>query len=370
MGNIAPYVVAFLLRLIYGVMNIITKVAFSQGTSTSILVFYRHLIATVLLLPIAFAFERKTAPPLSFKVLLKLFVHALYGMSASMVISCVGLNYASATSASAVQNLLPVLTFFLAVLFRSIRRSLQGLVMESLNLRRFHGLVKVSGIVLCSIGVIVLAFYQGPELRSFIRHRLFHQTSHAGTNASRKWILGVLLQSFAAVMWALWAVLHICGTPQGHLLVEYPSRLFNITLQIAFATIQSFFIALVIERDFARWKPGVDVGLVAIIYCGITFAILCYMQTWLIDKRGPVFLNMTVPLTLVFTIVLTILIGEPVTLGSIISGVLMVGGLYNVLWGKRIEQVAMRVQEVEVGKAACSDLEEQETSTPVPATQD
>lgn len=58
MGNTTPYVVAFLIRFIYGVMQILTKVAFRQGTSTSVLVFYRHVIATVLLLPIAFAVER------------------------------------------------------------------------------------------------------------------------------------------------------------------------------------------------------------------------------------------------------------------------------------------------------------------------
>ncbi|XP_062201373.1 WAT1-related protein At5g64700-like [Phragmites australis] len=353
MGNIAPYVAAFLLRLIYGVVNILTKVAFSQGTSTSVFVFYRHLIASVLLLPIAFAFERNTAPPLSLKVALKLFVHALYGMSAAMNISCVGLDYASATSASSVANLLPVLTFFLAVLFG----------MESLNLRRFHGLVKVSGIALCSVGVIVLALYQGPELKSFIHHLLYHHTSHVATNSSRKWILGTFLQSLAAVMWAIWAVL------QGYLSGEYPSKLFNITLQIVFATAQSFFMALVIERDFSRWKLGLDIGLVAIVYCGITFAISCYIQIWLIAKRGPVFLNMTVPLTLMFTITLTFLMGEAVTLGSVMSGVLMVGGLYNVLWGKRIEQVAMSVQE-DGETAACSDLEEQETAVPVPTTQD
>ncbi|KAL6884611.1 hypothetical protein ACP4OV_010547 [Aristida adscensionis] len=325
-----------------------------QGTSTAVLVFYRNLIATMLLLPIAFACERKTAPPLSFKVALKLFVHALYGMSASMNISCVGLNYASATSASAVQNLLPVLTFFLAVVFR----------MESLNLRRFHGLVKFSGIVLCSIGVIVLAFYQGPELKSFINHRLFHHASHANTNSSDKWILGVFLQSLAALMWALWAIL------QGHMLGEYPPKLFNITIQIAFATIQSFFMTLMMERDFSRWKLSVDLGLAAIVYCGITFAILCYIQTWLIEKRGPVFLNMTVPLTLVITIVLAVLIGEAVSLGSVISGVLMVGGLYNVLWGKSIEQIATTMQGGDGEKGAVSELEEQETAAPVPATHD
>ncbi|KAF8670717.1 hypothetical protein HU200_050379 [Digitaria exilis] len=78
-----------------------------------------------------------------------------------------------------------------------------------------------------------------------------------------------------------------------------------------------------------------------------------------------VFLSMTVPLTLVFTIILTFLIGEVVTLGSVISGVLMVGGLYNVLWGKRIEQVAMGMQ-CDDGRNAASDLEEQETTASVP----
>ena len=58
MGNTAPYVVSFLLRFIYGVMHILTKAAFNQGTSTYVLNFYRHAIATMFLLPIAFAIER------------------------------------------------------------------------------------------------------------------------------------------------------------------------------------------------------------------------------------------------------------------------------------------------------------------------
>ena len=168
--------------------------------------------------------------------------------------------------------------------------------MESLNLKRSHGVVKVSGLVLCSVGVTVLALYQGPELKSFIHHRLFHHASHGGTNSARKWILGVILQSLAAAMWALWAVLqvytasslsmHLCnkrmlvcsaflfalkcnlhGTSQGHLFGEYPSKLLNTTLQITFATVQSFLMAFLIERDFSRWKLSLDVGLVAIIYC-------------------------------------------------------------------------------------------------------
>lgn len=251
MGNIAPYAVSLLIRFIYGVMQILTKVAFNQGTSTSVLVFYRHVVATILLVPIAFAIERKTAPRLSYRVCVKLFVHALYGLSASINISSIGLNYASAASASAVLNLLPVLTFFLALM----------LGMESLKLKRFHGIVKVSGIVLCAVGVTVLALYQGPELKSFIHHPLFHHISRVDAHPSRNWILGILLQSLATAMFALWTVL------QGPVLEEYPSMLLNTTIQVVFATVQSFFTALVMERDFSRWKLRLDVGLVAIIYC-------------------------------------------------------------------------------------------------------
>uniref|UniRef100_A0A0E0MXS8 EamA domain-containing protein n=1 Tax=Oryza rufipogon TaxID=4529 RepID=A0A0E0MXS8_ORYRU len=270
--------------------TILTKVAFSQGTSTYVLVFYRNIIAAVVLLPVALAVERKTAPPLSLKVSLKLFVHALCGM-------------------------------------------------ESFKLKMCHGIVKISGIVFCAVGVSVLALYQGPDLKSFIKHHLFSHTNRVGTHSSRNWILGIFLQFLATLMWALWAVL------QGPLLEEYPSKLLNTTLQIVFSAVQSFFMALVLERDFSRWKLGFDIGLVAIIYCGIVVsAISFYMQIWIIDKRGPVFLCMTVPLTLVITIILELLIGEAVTLGSIISGALMVVGLYTVLLGKRIEEEGISSQ--------------------------
>ncbi|KAF2950628.1 hypothetical protein DAI22_01g201800 [Oryza sativa Japonica Group] len=79
---------------------------------------------------------------------------------------------------------------------------------------------------------------------------------------------------------------------------------------------------------------------------------------------------MTVPLTLVITIILELLIGEAVTLGSIISGALMVVGLYTVLLGKRIEEEGISSQGGNAEETARSDLEEQETAAPVPASQD
>jgi drug/metabolite transporter (DMT)-like permease len=40
-----------------------------------------------------------------------------------------------------------------------------------------------------------------------------------------------------------------------------------------------------------------------------------YMQVWVIEKSGPVFLAMTMPITLLVTIVLSLFLGEAVTLG-------------------------------------------------------
>ena len=54
---------------------------------------------------------------------------------------------------------------------------------------------------------------------------------------------------------------------------------------------------------------------------------------------------------------------------SVISGALLVGGLYNVLWGKRIEQVPMSSQGDDGGNAAL-DLEEQGSAASVLKTQD
>lgn len=83
------------------------------------------------------------------------------------------------------------------------------------------------------------------------------------------------------------------------------------------------------------------------------------MQVWVIDKSGPVFLAMTMPITLLVTIMMTmpitllvtIMLSSfllEVTLGSIIGGVVMIGGLYCVLWAKRTEQMAVSKQRMAV----------------------
>ncbi|XP_048560794.1 WAT1-related protein At5g64700-like isoform X1 [Triticum urartu] len=355
MGNGKVYSTIVLIRLIYAGMHIFTKAAFEEGTSTTVFVFYRHAVAAIFLAPFAFFLEIRqgSAPPLTFRLSVKIFAHAFYGyastitttsrslklqfvayglflchslrMAGTINLYSIGLNYASATSSSAIFNIVPVVAFILAVMFR----------METLKLKSVHGMAKASGILLCIGGVVALALYQGPQLKSLNHHPLLHSTGTAvHARPEKNWALGIFLMTASVVIWALWTV------QQGPLLLEYPSKLLNTTLQCTFASVQSFVIALVMERDFSRWKLAGGMSLFAVLFTGIVVAAISYyLQIWVIEKKGPVFLSMSMPLSLVFTMVIaSFLLGEDVGLGSIIGGALLVAGLYAVLWGKGREE--------------------------------
>ncbi|XP_078156791.1 WAT1-related protein At5g64700-like [Carex rostrata] len=327
MTDTKAYFVIVLIRFLYAIAQIISKAAFNQGMSIPVFVFYRHLFASIFISPFAFVLGRKRSPHLSYKIAFKLFVHALYGLSAAVYLFSLGLSYISAASSSAICNILPVMAFILAIIFR----------MESLKMKKLHGVLKASGIMLCISGVIILAFYKGTVLDSINHHHLLHNkktVTQAANSSKMRWILGTFITTLSIFLWALWTVL------MGPMMEEYPSKILTITFQCIFTVIQSFFIALALERDFSKWKLDFDISLLAVVYSGIVLSgITYYLQAWVIQKKGPVFLAMSMPLTLIFTIMLSsIILGEAITSGSIIGGILMIGGLYNVLWGKRIEE--------------------------------
>ncbi|RCV15589.1 hypothetical protein SETIT_3G068700v2 [Setaria italica] len=47
------------------------------------------------------------------------------------------------------------------------------------------------------------------------------------------------------------------------------------------------------------------------------------------------------PLNLLLTVFCSSLLGQTVHLGSVLGGILLVGGLYSVLWGKRKEETRL-----------------------------
>ncbi|GJN36364.1 hypothetical protein PR202_gb25214 [Eleusine coracana subsp. coracana] len=336
-GSKKAYVVAIIIQLIYTGLYVVSKAAFNHGMNTYVFIFYRQAAATVLLLPLAIVLERRKAPPMSLRLFMKLFVYALLGSTVSMNLYNVGLKYTSATVSSATSNSIPVVTFFLAVLLR----------LEVVRLRSPSGMAKAAGVALCLAGVLTIALYTGPSMSPVNHHRVFADHHHhhgetsttttttttsSSTSSSSKgiWIKGTFLMLLANITWSLWIVL------QASLLKEYPSKLLSTLIQCLLSTVQSFVLAMTVERDLAAWKLHLDVGLLAVAYSGLVVTgVSFYLQAWCIEKRGPVFLAMSNPLGLLLTIFCSsFFLGEVVHLGSILGGALLVGGLYSVLWGK------------------------------------
>lgn len=335
-----PYIAAILIQLAYAGFYVLSKAAFDTGMSTFVFIFYRQAVASMLLAPLAFVLERKSYQPLTFMILLKLFCLALLGPTWSLNFYSIGLKYTSASMASAATNSIPVFTFFFAIFLR----------METIKFRSLSGIGKVLGVGFCMAGVITIALYRGTHIRPLNLHHHFGQNTKYQNNVfiskRRSWIKGCIFMIFGNMTWSMWLVL------QGIMLKEYPSKLIFTTLQCLFSTFQSVFVALVFERDSSKWTLHLDLGLLAILYCGcVITGLTIYLQSFCIEKKGPVFTAMFTPLALVFTLICsTVFLGEMIYLGSLLGGILMVLGLYSVLWGKGKESSVSSEFSIEDGK--------------------
>ncbi|XP_061351886.1 WAT1-related protein At5g64700-like [Gastrolobium bilobum] len=335
-GN-KPYLVVIVIQAIYAVMFLLSKAAFNHGMNNFIFVFYRQAVATLFLIPFTLFFEWKAAPPLPFGTFCKIFFLSFCGITLSLDIYGIGLVYTTPTLAAATTNCLPVITFFLALLLR----------IESLKIKTPAGIAKLVGIVACLGGAATLAFYKGPNFKLLSHHHLlgYHKSQQQQGHASSSgtWIKGCFLLLLSNTFWGLWLVL------QAFVIKGYPSKLLFTTLQCFLSSIQSLVVALAIERDVEQWKLGWNVRLLAVVYCGIMVTgVTYYLQTWVIEKKGPVFLAMSTPLALIITIFSSaIVLGEIISLGSLLGGFVLVLGLYSVLWGKSREQMSKASLDLE-----------------------
>ncbi|RLM86205.1 WAT1-related protein [Panicum miliaceum] len=301
-----PYVVAIIIQLIYTGMFVILKAAFNQGFNTFVFTFYCQAAATVLLLPIAILRERKSWCSMSSGLLLKLFICALIGM-------------------------------------------------EVVNLKSAYGIAKVTGVALCLAGVLLIAFFAGPALSPINHHHAFHSGQTPSAPPGRvTWIKGTFLKILGDMIWSLWITL------QAALLKEYPNKMLVTVTQSVFSTVQLFVVAAVAERDISRWKLGLDFRLLAVLYTGFVVAGVCsYLQVWCMEMKGPVFLAMWFPLCSVLTIFCSsFFLGEIVHLGSILGAILLIGGLYSVLWAKSKETMIEPCSEVNPVESAKDEKEQ------------
>ncbi|KAL0329797.1 UNVERIFIED_CONTAM: WAT1-related protein [Sesamum radiatum] len=304
---------------------IVAKTALNQGTSHYTFSVYRNAIAGLLFAPFAVVLERKIRPKMTFSVFVKIMLLGLLDPVFGQNMFYSGLNYTSATFASAMCNLLPAITFVMAWILR----------IEKVNLREARSHAKIVGTMVTVGGAMIMTLLSGPVIPLPWTHKS-HQ-SHSSSNSSNHEnpIKGALMIAAGCFGYSLFYIL------QAVTLKTYPAGLSLTALICTFGALEGTVLTFIVERgNTAIWALGWNAKLLAYVYGGIVASGVTYYLSGVIMKhKGPVFLTAFNPCTMVIVAILSSFIfHEQMTVGKVTGALVIVIGLYFVIWGKSKDQ--------------------------------
>ncbi|XP_042064063.1 WAT1-related protein At1g44800-like [Salvia splendens] len=326
-NKMKPYLAMISLQFGYAGMHIVLLLSFKRGFSHWVFVVYRHAVATVFFAPFAYYFEKKIRPKMTKSIFFKIMLLGFLEPVLDQNLYGVGIQYTSATFAAATVNILPAVTFIMAVVFR----------LEKVNLKKVHSLAKVIGTTVTVIGAMLITLYKGPAINIlFFSHGGHHEA--ASTAADQHWVTGTIMLLGCIVGWAAFFIL------QNNTLKEYPAELSLTTLICLMGTVEGGIVAAIMERRPSAWAIGFDARLLAATYSGLVCSgIAYYLQSVVNKAKGPVFVTSFSPLSMIITAFLSaIILAETLHLGSVVGAVIIVSGLYCVVWGKTKEDSAAK----------------------------
>ncbi|KAJ4964356.1 hypothetical protein NE237_024295 [Protea cynaroides] len=317
--KLKPYLAMVSLQFGYSGMYIVTILCLKRGMSHYVLAVYRHAVAALFIAPFALAFERKIRPKLTLSTFLKIMVLGFVEPVLDQNLYYVGMNYTSATFASAIFNVLPAITFILAMIFR----------LEKLKIKKLRSQAKILGTIVTVTGATVMTLYKGPVL-NFVRSQGRNQNKTSSGSTDQHWVTGTIMLLASCSGWAGFFIL------QSFTLKSYPAELSLTALICLMGTVQGAAVALVMERNFSAWALGWDSRLLGPVYTGIVCSGMAYyMQGMVIKERGPVFVTAFSPLCMIIVAAMgSMILAEQIHLGSVIGAIIIVVGLYCVIWGK------------------------------------
>ncbi|EPS66283.1 hypothetical protein M569_08496, partial [Genlisea aurea] len=316
-----PLLAMLLTQSIYTGMFLLSKAAISSGMKPYVFVAYRQAIPTLVFAPLAYFYDRKKTSALTPRLLIKIYVASVLGMHASMNLTYFAFEFATATYINAISNVVPALVFVIAV----------ALKMERLCATERRGQAKVLGLVMCIGGAIVFTLYRGPTIYS---DRRLGSSSVVYTRRKDSTIKGCLLALAAQLAWATWLLI------QNDIVEEYKAHLRLMVLQCGFGSATTAIFGVAIDRNASSWRVQWNSSnIFTVVYCGIAVTGVTYtLQNWVVGKKGPVYPAVFNPLSLVMTAILSaIFYRDAIYCGSVVGGVLLVGGLYCFLWAKNLE---------------------------------
>ncbi|KAK4800773.1 hypothetical protein SAY86_021260 [Trapa natans] len=196
-----------------------------------------------------------------------------------------GMKHTTATFAAAMCNILPAITFVMAWILR----------MEKVKLRSIRSQGKVVGTLATVAGAMIMT-------------------------------LAITLKTYPAEL-SLTSWICLLGTIEGSIL------------------------AVIMERGKPSvWAIHWDTKLLAFVYSGVVCSGMAYyIQGIVMKERGPVFVTAFSPLVMVIVAVMgSFILAEQLFMGRVLGAIVIVGGLYLVVWGKSKENQSSKLIDEEL----------------------
>ncbi|XP_050216022.1 WAT1-related protein At4g08300-like [Mercurialis annua] len=317
-----PHLLMLLAQVGYTFLYIITEASFNHGMNPHVYVTYRHVVASVVIIPFAYFLERKKRPKLTLALFVEIFILSLLGVSLTLNMYFASLKYTSSTFVASVLNTVAAVTFVIAIALR----------LESLNLRNPRGIAKLLGTLVSLAGATTMTLYKGPIMKHFAHAPIHIQTNSATDHEN--WLKGSILAVASCITWSVWYIM------QAVTLKRYPAQLsLTAWMSLVGAAQSAFFTVIVVHRK-AAWTVGFNVDLLAIVYGGVVMSgAVVFIQLWCTEVKGPVFITVFNPVsTILVALIAYFILGEKLYLGSIIGAFVVIFGLYLLLWGKEGDQ--------------------------------
>ncbi|CAA7037267.1 unnamed protein product [Microthlaspi erraticum] len=318
-SNLLPVVAAVILQI----MSIIAKYALDSGLSPRIFVAERLAIASLILTPLALIFERNTRPPMTVKVFAQILTMSMFEPLLEQNLYYSGMQYTTPTFTSGMFNLLPAITFAMACVFR----------FEKVAIHCHRGRAKLLGTCVAVGGAMIMTFWRGHAIPLPWTSE-DSEKIHTYEKFAKDYVKGGLMLVSSCLSWSFYMMI------QANVVASYQAKLSLTALICIMGTIGSTFTACIWERNTPKaWKIRPDVALLASLYGGCFSAATVYLLSWMVKKKGPVFVSIFNPLNLIATAVISsVVLSEQLFVGRIIGSFVIILGISSVLWGKMGEQ--------------------------------
>ncbi|KAI3503412.1 hypothetical protein L1887_31853 [Cichorium endivia] len=121
---------------------------------------------------------------------------------------------------------------------------------------------------------------------------------------------------------------------------EYPDQFTIVFFFCLFGTIQSTVLVFILERNPKAWVVQPGIGMVAVAFGAVFSTVFrSTVVTWCLKKKGPVFVAMFNPLSIVIASAMGVtFLGDSLHLGSAIGAVIVAAGFYSVMLGQAKEK--------------------------------